>query len=299
MTGDTMTLALWATDLSPPVTGIADWVGHVDARLGEAAEAGARLMVMPEYVAEQWLSFKPAGLSPRAEIAWMAEQAPQAVSLLRRKAADRGVALLAGTMPWQVDGGFRNRAWLFLPDGREIAQDKLVLTPGERDPESWHVTTGDTVEIVEWAGLRIATLVCLDIEMPALAARLAREAIDLVLVPSSTGQYSGYYRVFGCAKARAVELLTVVAATGGIGMATGTTQNPTNVSGCAVYLPCEPGLGHDGIHAGVGPLESDPEGGPLLIARDIPFATIRALRAGGAQVWPGAWDASKIRISRS
>src|SRR3546814_13551925 len=62
-----------------------------------------------------------------------------------------------------------------------------------------------------------------------------------------TAKLSGYSRVFSCAKARAIELLCAVAATGVIGRAPGSTQNPTNVSACAVYLPCEPSLGMDGV----------------------------------------------------
>src|SRR3546814_7527676 len=65
--------------------------------------------------------------------------------------------------------------------------------------------------------------------MPALALRLAPLDPDLILVPSMTAKLSGYSRVFSCAKARAIELLCAVAATGVIGRAPGSTQNPTNV----------------------------------------------------------------------
>src|SRR5207249_7713500 len=42
--------------------------------------------------------------------------------------------------------------------------------------------------------------------------------LDLILVPAKTDMLSGFYRVFGCARARAIELQTVVCATGAIGM---------------------------------------------------------------------------------
>lgn len=294
---ETLTLALWAANLSEPIEGLEAWAARIEARMAEAAAEGARLLVMPEYAAEQWLAFKPAGLRPDEEIGWMAAQAPKALARLEPLAARHQIALLAGTMPWAVENGHRNRAWLILPDGRTIAQDKLVLTPGEQDPESWNLVTGDTLEIVEWAGLRLATLICLDIEMPALSARLARAELDLILVPSATEQLSGHSRVFGCAKARAVELMTAVAATGCIGAAPGTTQTPTNVSGAAVYLPCEPSLGHTGVHAETGPYDGAAGGaGPMLVARDVPLGAIRALRGGRAEVWPGAWPADHIVI---
>jgi predicted amidohydrolase len=290
----TVTLALWATNLSPPLAGLEDWAARVGERMDEAAAAGARILVMPEYAAEQWLSFKPPGLAPQEEIAWMGGQAPAALALLRRLVERHGIAILAGTMPWAVDGTYCNRAWLLLPDGREIPQDKLVLTPGEKDADSWDLATGDEIAIVEWDGLRLATLICLDVEAPALVAILAPQDLDLVLVPSMTTTPAGYHRVFSCAKGRAVELMCAVAVTGCIGSATGSTQNPTNVSGAAVYIPCEPILGHAGIHVTEGPFDGTDGAAPLVIAKDVPIGMIRRLRAGDAEVWPGVWNASHV-----
>src|SRR3546814_16722433 len=102
-------------------------------------------------------------------------------------------------MPWETGAGVTNRAGLLLPDGRASGQDKLSLTPGEQDPESWNLVPGDALRIVEWEGLKLATLVCLDIEMPALSMKLAALNPDLLLVPSMTGKLSGHSRVFACA----------------------------------------------------------------------------------------------------
>ena len=94
----------------------------------------------------------------------------------------------------------------------------MALTPNERNAEGWLLRPGDTVTVMNWNGWRVATLVCLDIELPALAAKLAPLDLDLILVPSMTERLSGSSRVFGCAKARAVELMCAVAATGAVGM---------------------------------------------------------------------------------
>jgi predicted amidohydrolase len=299
---DTLTIALWATNLSVPVNGLAGWAARVEAKMAEAAAAGAKILVMPEYASEQWLSFKPEGLRTDEEIGWMADHAADALDLLKPLPEKYGVALLAGTMPWPADGGYRNRALLLLPDGRVIHQDKMALTPGEQDPETWQLSTGDEIQIVEWEGMRLAMLICLDVEMPALSSLLAPQNIDLLMVPSMTYYLSGYSRVFGCAKARAVELMSTVAATGCVGASPGTTQNDQNVSGCAVYIPCEVELGFTGVHSSVGPVDGDvvdgKQGdGPFLIARDIPVGLIREKRAGAAEVWPGAWTAKHVHIT--
>jgi len=299
---DSITVASWATNLAVPLSGIEAWAAAVDRRMADAKGQGADLLLMPEYAAEQWLSFAPADLAPEAEIAWMAEQAPAALALLKPLPRTHGLALLAGTMPVRRERPavgrpqHVNRAWLLLPDGRAIAQDKLCLTPGEQSPAGWNLSTGDRIEIVEWRGLRLAVLICLDIEMPALASLLAPCDLDLILVPSMTEKLSGYSRVFSCAKARAVELMTAVAAVGCIGKAAASKPRLSNTSGAAVYVPCEEALGHTGIFANLPASDRADGPGPVLLARDIPVGLMRQLRHGQAEVWPGAWRADHVRI---
>ncbi len=294
---DRLSIALWAVNLSQTLDDVAHWVDRVEAVLEEAAEAGVDLLLMPEYAAEQWLSFKPNGLAPQDEIGWMADRAEEAAGMLDGLASSYGVAFLPGTMPRRTETGtFRNRASLFLPDGRRVDQDKLCLTPFEKDPESWSLEAGRSLSVTSWRGLRIATLVCLDVELPALAARLAPMRPDLILVPSMTEGFSGQARVFGCARARAIELMSVVAVTGVVGVSPGSTQNLDNVGGAAVFVPAEPDLGDDGVIVDTGPIEGDADDGPRLVIDDIPIDTIRDLRAGRAQVWPGVWSADHIEI---
>jgi len=287
-------LALWATNLSPPPAALASWLETVRHRAETAAAAAARLLVMPEYAAEAWLGFKPEGLRPDQEIAWMAGVAKEALPGLRRIAEEIGIALLPGTMPWAVGPAFRNRAWLIAPDARLASQDKLSLTPFEKDPASWLLEPGDGLRVVELDGLRLVILVCLDIEMPALSCRLAPLRPDLVLVPSMTTA-SGHRRVFGCARARAVELMCAVACCGVVGVASGTTQNDENVSGNAVYLPCEPALGVTGRLLETPPTDGLDGTEPFDIV-DLPVGVIREIRAAGGEVWPGAWSAEHIAI---
>lgn len=294
---DRLTLALWATNLAPPLNGLGAWAAKLEAKLAEARAGGAALLVLPEYMSEQWLSFAPAGLKPSEEIDWMAAQGREALALVRDLPARYGVALLLGSMPWREGSApATNRAWLLLPDGRVAKHDKLVLTPGEKNPVAWNLATGQSLEIVEWRGLRIGTLICLDVEMPALASLLAPQNLDLLLVPSMTEKLSGYSRVFGCAKARAIELMTVVAAVGAIGKAGGIASRGGNTSGASVFLPCEEALGFVGLAGEVKPQSETQGDGPLLIVKDLPIAEIRALRGGKAEVWPGAWKADHVTV---
>ena len=292
---DTVTVALWAANLAVPLNGVAAWAAGIEARMAEAKADGARLLVTPEYHCQQWLSFAPDGIRPHEEIAWLASQGPAALEAVRPLARKYGLGLLAGTMPApDGKGGYRNRAHLFLPDGREIRQDKLCLTPAERDPAAWCLQTGHEVAVVEWEGLRLATLICLDIELPALAARLAPLDLDLILVPSMTSKLSGFHRVFGCARARAIELMTTVCAVGAIGVPERLTRRASNTSAAAALIPCEEALGFTGVPAALSPTARTTGAGPMLVASDLPVGLVRSLRRGKAEVWPGAWTADHV-----
>jgi predicted amidohydrolase len=299
---DDLSVALWATNLGRPLTGLDQWIATVDEQMRKAVAAGASILVMPEHCAEQWLCYAPAELRATDEIPWLADQTRQALASLGALPANHGIALLAGSMPTAVDRGvdgappFVNRAHLLLPDGRVIVHDKLCLTPSEHDPRGWHLSTGARVSVVTWQGLRIAVLICLDIELPAIAPRLAALEPDLVLVPSMTEHLSGYHRVFGCARARAVELFTTVCAVGCVGSVPAARPRSGNVSGASVFIPCELDLGSRGVVAEVPPMDRHTGLGPVLFSPPLPLKRIRELRHASAEVWPGAWNGSGVEV---
>jgi predicted amidohydrolase len=301
---ETFTAALWAANLELPAVSLAAWTAGVEARMAEAQSAGARLLMLPEFACAQWLSFAPADLPITGQVAWLAGLAPEAMAALRPLPARYGVALLAGTMPWAEAGSarrgpaYRNRAWLLLPDGRAFAQDKLCLTPSERNPSGWLLTPGVGMNVIDWDGLRVAIVICLDIEFAALMARLGKLDLDLILVPAKTDMLSGYYRVFGCAKARAIEMQAAVCVVGAIGSPLGHPAYDTVLGGAAAYVPCEAALSPTGVAAALEPHAAASGLSPVLNATLAPGA-YRRIRHGGAEaeVWPASWPANRIKIA--
>lgn len=300
---ETLTVALWATNLEPLTVSLAAWVAGVEARMAEAHAAGARLLVLPEFACSQWLAFAPLDLGIDRQVEWLAAVANPALEALRPLVAHYGVALLPGTMPFTPPGGkvgeHLNRAWLLLPDGTSFWQDKLCLTPSEQDPSGWMLTPGSEVNIIVWEGLRVAIVICLDVEFTALWARLGKLDLDLIIVPAKTDMISGYYRVFGCAKARAIELQTVVCAVGAVGSPLGHPTLDTVVGGAAAFLPCEASFGHTGIAAALEPHAAAAGLSPFLVAYHLPVGACRRIRRGAAEaeVWPGSWSADAISIA--
>ena len=130
---------------------------------------------------------------------------------------------------------------------------------------------------------RVAIVVCLDVEFTSLWARLAKLDLDLVLVPAKTDTLSGYYRVFGCAKARAIELQTIVCAVGAVGTPLGHPAVDTVVGGAAAFLPCEAAFGDTGIAAALEPHAAASGLSPVLYAPDLPIGFCRRIRHGAAE----------------
>lgn len=296
----TVSITLWATNLSPELSGPDEWLDRLETVAKEAKAEGSDMLVAPEYVSEQWLSYcgKGSKVTDHAALMGAAGMAmPDGVQAI----ADRHqIDIMAGTWPVaDGKGGFNNAAHLFRVGGSEpLVQRKLCLTPDEKSKDSWGMIPAHQMQVFDWNGLRCAIVICLDIELPALSMRFAKEApdLDLIICPSMTGKTTGYSRVFSCAKARAVELMAAVAVVGCIG----DTPLGGNVSGASVFLPCEESLGSTGRFAEIGPFDNAPKDddlGPRLHAKDIPIGIIQQLRATQPEVWPGAWTGEGVTLS--
>ncbi len=293
-------IALWSVNYAQPVAGPQAWLDLVAAQMREAASARASLLVLPEYVSAHWLHWADGPLEGRVLMNWMADQGASLLPGLEALVRATGIGLVAGSMPHAAgDGRTFNRSWVLLPDDaggvNRLHHDKLVPTPPERPEGDWPIACGGSATLFEWRGLKLAILICLDVEMPAIVAKLEGEVIDLLIVPSMTALLSGYHRVFDCAKASAVELFTSVAVVGGIGGLPWGMGG--NCGGAAVFVPCEAALGSTGRLASIGPLAETEGAGPLLTIQ-VPIAAIRSLRKAGPEAWPGPFPASGLSVAR-
>ena len=302
-TAPTLTIAHWMTSFSHPVKNIGEWLELLRAQVKKAADAKADILLIPEHISEHWIFFAPPATSYTEETTWMADVALEAMPHVQAMAREHNIAIVAGSTAWrhETSGKLRNRSWMFFPDRDPVFHDKLVMTPSEKDCEGWFFEPGVLLTLFTWRGVKCALIICLDVEMPQVSHLLAKEDIDLLLVPSMTTKKAGYYRVFNCARARAVEQMCAVAVVGCVGAPQkgGKTRDGYH-SGAAIYIPSEEIFGHTGIFS-EHPLHNDaPDGGDMLISRDIPIGTIRDVRraANGraAEAWPGVFDASHITV---
>lgn len=304
---DSLSIGLWVANIAHRTESVEAWCEMVGKVLETARKKRFNAIMLPEYISEQWMHFAPHDLKGTEELAWLAKQSSRALPLLQKAVKETGVALLAGTAPWK-DGKngpkerIVNRAWMLFPDRKPVFHDKLVLIPSEKDPNFWMLSTGKTIRTFKWRGFTLSMLICLDVEMPAISHLIAEKDIDLLLVPSMTEKASGYYRVFHCARARAVELMTAVLAVGCVDGAFkgGKGKLRTACSGGAsVFIPCEQQFGYTGLFAET-PVHAKSAGiGKILWAKNIPVGKIRALRRSKPEVWPGPWDAHHVNVKRA
>lgn len=273
------TIAAWVLNFSARFSDMEEWLSVAESQIRAASAQGADIFVMPEYVSDSWLSFAPPEAVQPVSEPWQAAQGARFLGAMQDMAARYEMMIVAGTfcVPLE-DGTWRNRCHTFMPDGTCAVQDKLHLMPDERATEG--LEEGDAIHLIDWNGLRIAIVICLDIQIPAAIHALLQEGQpDLVIIPSMTIRQSGFNRVFTCAAARAVELHCPVFVMGGVGSHSFRGDVETNVSGAALFIPCEVAFGMDGKRESMGPFaELSEREGRLFVAHDVPVQACRAAR---------------------
>lgn len=193
-----------------------DWLEDWDAFetksrawVKEAADAGADLLVFPEYGAMELATLAGRNTSMVLEpsLRAVSDCIPQAENVYTKLAAEFNVHILTPSAPvFDTDvHAMRpvNRARLITPTGKSAVQDKQIMTMGERDP--FDMATGSPLVLFETILGKIGVLICYDSEFPLLGRALIEAGADYILVPSCTDEPSGYWRVRIGAMSRALE----------------------------------------------------------------------------------------------
>ncbi len=220
------------------------------AVIAEAADAGARVAVLPEYLSlELAATFAPA-ISADLGASLQAIQGLHGdwMQLYAGLAQAHGLHLVAGSfLLATAEGRYRNRSYWFSPDGGHGWQDKLQLTGFEKS--TGIIEGGDALKVFEADGVRAGVAICYDSEFP-LPVRAQYEAgARLLVVPSCTDTAAGATRVqVGCL-ARALENRMFVALAVTAGLAKWSPALDVNTGEAAVFAPMDAGFPADGVLA--------------------------------------------------
>lgn len=236
-----------------------------------ANEYGCHVLVFPEFVAAPLLPMVDA---PAAEEMWKLASLHQAyVDYFKELAVEQQLFIIAGSHPVVREGKLYNVAHVMTPGGHVHTQDKLHLTPTERDV--WGFTPGDELRVFQGPFGKFAVQVCFDIEFPEPSRLLAEMGVDTIFVPFSTDDEAAYLRVRLSAHARAIENVVYLALSGSCG----NLSHPgylLNYAQSCVLTPSDFGFPPRGVAA-----EAPAHQQTVAIA-DLDFALLDQARVSGS-----------------
>lgn len=256
------------------------YVRHLTTLVEEAAGQGAQLLLLPEYaglvLAGQLDAATRSNLT--ASVAGIQPLVPAWLELCHTLARRHGIVFQPGSAPiLDPDGQYRNRAFLFGPDGLIGQQDKQIMTRFER--EQWGIAAGTQgLAAFDTPVGKLGILICYDTEFPMLGRRLAELGVELVLSPSCTDTLAGSYRVRIGAQARALENQYAVLSAPTAGTASWSPALDENHGRAALYVPSDYGMPPSGIVA-ENPENTVSETSWLIV--DIDLADVARLRTEG------------------
>ncbi len=196
------------------------------------------------------------------------------IALFRRLAKEYQIHIIAGSHPVVVEGELRNVAFLFTPKGEFFTQDKLHITPDER--QNFGIQPGRGINVFDTGIARIAIQVCYDVEFPEVTRLLTMRGAEILFVPFSTDEKKAYQRVRICAHARAIEDWIYVVLAGNIGNLPQVTSFLINYGQAAVFTPSDFPFPANGIAA-----EADPNTETVVIT-DLNLNDLAVHREFGA-----------------
>lgn len=238
------------------------WATRFRAAVRTAADAGAEIILFPEYVTASLLSVHTDW--ERWTTVWQATA--------KACAHDSGLLVIAGTHLVRVAGHLRNRCLLAWPDGTTDYQDKLHPTPWEK---RWQLPSTSEVRLFRFAGTTFAVPICYDVEFPEGVRCAARAGAEMLFVPSWTDDDHGFWRVRHCAQARCIENGVFVVHAPLVG---GLSVPPDFEQACGaagILTPCDIGFHRAGLAADGGWNQA------VTIIADCDLDRLRVIRSRG------------------
>lgn len=187
------------------------------ALAGRAAEAGARLVILPEYV--QYRGSDDGYRASAAPVPGPTTQPFQDV------AGRHGCWILAGSVAETSGDPSRpfNTSPLIDPSGRIVARYRKLhlfdvdVDHGPADTESARVSSGDRAVVADVEGMRLGLSICYDLRFPELYRALALAGAEAFAVPAVFAERTGRDHWEVLLRARAIESGAYVLAAAGWG----------------------------------------------------------------------------------
>lgn len=176
-----------------------------------AAEAGAKIVVLPEY-------FCIMGIHDTDKVRVREKEGDGPIQhFLSKMAKKHKILLIGGTVPLvsNVSNKVRNSCLVYNEKGKQIARyDKIHLFGLDLATEHYHeentIEPGDEVIVVETPYGKIGLSTCYDLRFPELYRAMGE--VDMIVVPSAFTETTGKAHWETLIRARAIENLCYVIA---------------------------------------------------------------------------------------
>jgi predicted amidohydrolase len=227
-----------------PRSTVKEFWDDVKDLLARLKDDGAEIVVLPEYACLPLIALRcQADVSHTQSFAehlhqWAAESALDYQHHWQGLASQFQLVIVCGSFPVLAGKNTVNRSSTAFPDGRMASQDKIHMTRFET--EAWNIAPGSRSLVTwEYSGLKFVSAICFDVEFPQLSAALATNPPDVVLVPSCTDSWHGYWRVRHCAAARAIELQSYCVVATCIGGNPNIPDMDSHLGRACILSPCD------------------------------------------------------------
>lgn len=180
-----------------PVTDFNGFIRHMDELIDACAGQGAELIVLPECIDLERLSYAPEVADEQVRF-FLSKDTSRTFDYLAEISARKNITIIGGSHLFDTGTGIVNRCPI-AKNGKMTFQDKINLTQYEISP--WGLQPGKGLHPVG----EIGVTVCYDSEFPISGRNLAEAGVLVQCVPAYCETQHGFQRVrFACA-ARAVE----------------------------------------------------------------------------------------------
>lgn len=273
------------------LTSFADFEAKLTAWVTEAAEAGADLLVFPEYGAMELASLGGRAVSTDIEAALheVARHQPAVDALYCALAAKHHLYILGASAPHFGGPRPSNRAVFYGPSGILGFQDKQIMTRFER--ETWDVVPDGPLTLFDTPLGKIGVVICYDSEFPLLSRALIDAGAEILLAPSCTDSQAGFTRVRLGAMGRALENQCITVHSPTVGPCDFCPAVDENHGSAAIYGPPDRGFPPTGIFAETAYDQ------PGWAYAEVDLAAIHDLRRDGGVLNHLHWAEQSARIA--
>lgn len=165
-------------------------LGKAEEMVRKAAQAGAKLAVLPEmfncpYSTDNF----PLYAEQEGENSWQQ---------LSKIAKENHIILVGGSIP-EIDhkGSIYNTCYIFGGDGKQIAKHRKIhlfdidIKGGQYFKESDTLSPGDTITVFDTPYGKIGVMICYDIRFPEIARLMVKEGAEIIIVPGAFNMTTG------------------------------------------------------------------------------------------------------------